>query len=940
MSLPAPISRRAFSLRFWQQHWWIPLALVTLLGAILRLVALHHIPTGLHYDEAVYGLQALDIYHGQFPVYFSSYTGREPLYMYLIALVFRVVGIGGYGVRLTSALIGIATIPLVFVLMQDLANRRVGLLAAALTAFSFWHLLVSRNGYPNILIPPIECASMYCLWRGYRDGRAGWIALGGAFLGLVLYTYLAARFFPITVALFFIYAMLVDWRRFRSRFWGVALAAGVTVLVFAPLGLYFLQHPQDFFERASQVLVFEQARPSEVGWTMLRNLGQSLLGLFWNGDPRWHFNLAGKPVLTLVGAPLLVMGLGRALRRWREPQLVLLPIWMLGMMLPALLTQDLMPQGQRMFGIIPALYGLVALGLDMLLALVERYTARIHTARVAWLPPLLLVGVLAFEGISTSVAYFGVWARRPETFYAFHGDYARMAERVVDEMQAGHTPVIVSREYKNPGMMLTDMRVLEATWVSGSRTLAFPQRPSQEARFLWPAASLDMDGAIADIMAELIEPIELVNGPNGEPAFHVGRLRQGVAQREQEQPAVASFAGEIEVLDWRVPDRARRDKPLRLTVHWRVRQPGQGRVLSVHLVDENGVRWSQSREMGYFPEHWQPGDTVYQTFQIELPVGIPAGRYEARLLLAREDDRLLPVIQGGELAGVTLSLGYVTFKADGAHVAPLAKAATPFGPALRAIGHEQLDFTGVLGGQAQVEVIWQAATEPTQDYKITLELVDVQGMVSSAQTMPLGYQHPTQQWVAGEIVRAIYPISLRGLAPGEYTVRLRADAFPQAPALSLGRIRVAGEERLFSLPPIAHAVTATLAQEIELLGYDLGDAPVRPGQELTLKLYWRAVVAPAGDYKVFVHLVAPDGGMAAQSDAVPAGWMRPTLGWESGEIVVDTHPLALAIQAAEGTYALYVGMYDAVTLQRLPITQHGQALPDARLLLTEIIVRP
>jgi hypothetical protein len=401
---------------------------------------------------------------------------------------------------------------------------------------------------------------------------------------------------------------------------------------------------------------------------------------------------------------------------------------------------------------------------------------------------------------------------------------------------------------------------------------------------------------------------------------------------------VASFAGEVEVLDWQIPERARRDKPLRLTIHWRVRQPGQGRVLAVHLVDENGVRWSQSREMGYFPEHWQPGDTIYQTFQIELPAGIPAGRYEARLLLAREDDRLLPVVKEGELAGVTLSLGYVTLKTDGAHVAPLVDPATAYGPGLRAIGHETLQTTAVLGGQAQVEVVWQVAPMVTTNYQVILELLDEQGQIASAQTMPLGYQYSTSQWLSGEIVRVIYPISLRGLGPGEYALRLRVAELPDAPPLPLGKIQVAGEARLFDVPSMQHTVSALLAQEVELLGFDLDQEAYGPGEEPKLKLYWRAVAAPAGDYKVFVHLVAPDGSIAAQSDAVPASWGRPTLGWEPGEIVVDEHRLALPSQASDGTYHLYVGMYDAVTLQRLSLTQDGQLSPDGRLLLGEVTI--
>ena len=126
-------------------HWsvWLWLATITLSGGLFRLYRLGSVPPGLHYDEAVYGLQALDILNGLRPVFFASYTGREPLYMYLMAVIFRVVGPGELGIRLTSALAGIATIPLVFLTFRELlmdrsSANRLGLLAAAYVAFSYW----------------------------------------------------------------------------------------------------------------------------------------------------------------------------------------------------------------------------------------------------------------------------------------------------------------------------------------------------------------------------------------------------------------------------------------------------------------------------------------------------------------------------------------------------------------------------------------------------------------------------------------------------------------------------------------------------------------------------------------------------------------------------------------------------------------------------------
>ena len=60
---------------------WLPLAVILIAGATLRL---HHIgsaPPGLYYDEGAYGLDALrvlgDASHGEFHLYFAANNGRE-----------------------------------------------------------------------------------------------------------------------------------------------------------------------------------------------------------------------------------------------------------------------------------------------------------------------------------------------------------------------------------------------------------------------------------------------------------------------------------------------------------------------------------------------------------------------------------------------------------------------------------------------------------------------------------------------------------------------------------------------------------------------------------------------------------------------------------------------------------------------------------------------
>jgi len=85
-----------------------------------------------------------------------------------------------------------------------------------------------------------------------RLNRWGWITIGGALIGLNLYTYLAPACSRGDRAIFFfLIALERGQRKLRLlQFIGVTLAA---LIVFAPLGGYFLNHPLAFLTRIQQV---------------------------------------------------------------------------------------------------------------------------------------------------------------------------------------------------------------------------------------------------------------------------------------------------------------------------------------------------------------------------------------------------------------------------------------------------------------------------------------------------------------------------------------------------------------------------------------------------------------------------------------------------------------------------------------------------------------
>jgi hypothetical protein len=680
------------------------------------------------------------------------------------------------------------------------------------------------------------------------------------------------------------------------------------------------------------VLVFE----SGGGWLdwlriMGTNLLRNLAGLFVKGDPRPIFNLPGKPVFTAIMAVFFLLGLAVMLRRLKRPEYGLLPIWVLGMCLPAILTEDVMPQSQRMSGIVPAIFLLAALGLDRAHAWLSsrsRLSVRFASG--------LLGVILAVEGGYAVYTYFGVWAREPMNYYAFHAPYRLAAEDAGPHLEAGDTAVIIAEHYRHPTALFEDPDMRDALWLVQNKTLVLPARAQGQVLYYWPHHPLIPQPYIEERLPDLVEPIQSVLDPAGGVALDIYRLSSDAVKAVSALPAVAS-TGEIEVLDWSLPASAPRDAVLPVELTWRVRSgTTDGRVFSVHLVDGAGRLWSQHTDLGFMPEQWQPGDTVYQLFEIPLPFGIPAGSYRVLFVLGDAEAVPFPVRIGAESAGFDLDLGTVRLTTEGATVLTPQEGAA-LGDALRIVARPQYEDLVLDAPTLELDIIWQAARNLDQDYAVAFALTDAAGAVTFRQQMPIAGEHGTLNWIVGEVVHAYYSLELPDLAAGRYTLSVAVPGL--ADTVPLGSVVTEASLRSYEVPPMGQTVGARYGTGVELLGYDLASQTVPAGGDLALTLYWRAGAEPAADAKVFVHLVDSSGTMRAQMDAVPVQWQRPTSGWRPREVLTDVYSLAIPVDAPSGEYTLYVGLYDAVTLTRWPVAAVDESsVADDRLPLTTVSV--
>jgi dolichyl-phosphate-mannose-protein mannosyltransferase len=312
------------------------LALLVAAAFVLRRYASGSIPWGLNNDEGIEGLIACRFLAGERIAPFSSIgLSRETLFHVLLLPLFRALGPGIAPLRLLSLMISLATLPILYLAGRKLFSERTGLLAAALLAVSPWHLLYSRTGLRNILLPAFVLASIAGFRIAMERRTTRWFVILGAILGIGMYSYTSFRIVPVLLAA---WAFL---RRFtaqeRPLRWREAAAIGVPFAVLLlPQIAYAREHPAEIFTRGAYVLgqTPHASLPANVLYSLLMpGFYPSRYGvmqsLYYFGDGvSLAYAAIGRFPETAVSAALMACGLVLAvmgvIRRRSEGEAVLL----------------------------------------------------------------------------------------------------------------------------------------------------------------------------------------------------------------------------------------------------------------------------------------------------------------------------------------------------------------------------------------------------------------------------------------------------------------------------------------------------------------------------------------------------------------------------------------------------------------------------------------
>lgn len=348
---------------------------IVILAAFLRLYTLGSIPNGLYIDEVAIGIDALSIANTGHDMHggpwrttvFPSYGDYKlPVYIWLAAMSIRVFGATDFAVRLPSAIAGIGTVLLVYVLALDLFSKEkyvklIALLSAAMVTIMPWSILFSRTGFEAHIGQAFLLASA---WIALRVWKRPWLLVLSSLLGAIaVYSYFSVRFvFPVVLVGIFLFQIeKKHWKQQVLYCVGCLALFGLLVLPMANSPYYTAMQSLRFSTKNilnTTNFVAETNRLRELGGNtviarliyhrdvfmakeLIRHFADYLnfSYLFVDGDTNLRHGTGETGILLFGMFPLFVVGLFTLARKHKKLSCILL-LWYAAALLPASVPYD------------------------------------------------------------------------------------------------------------------------------------------------------------------------------------------------------------------------------------------------------------------------------------------------------------------------------------------------------------------------------------------------------------------------------------------------------------------------------------------------------------------------------------------------------------------------------------------------------------------------
>lgn len=446
---------------------FLPLILILIIAAFLRLYHLSSLPPALNWDEVSHGYNAYsllktgqDEWGFKLPMVFRAYGDYKlPLYIYLTSISVFFFGLNMFSVRLISVISGLLLVFLAYLICKKITkNEMTSLLSSFLVAVSPWSLFVSRIAVEANLAAALFSLGVYflILWLSEKNDKN--LIFTAILMGFSLHAYNSARILVPIASLFIV------WLIIKSQKMNL-LAVYLVIIALFSLPVIFQISDNTAKARYEWVTVIDQGVVNEINekrnnsslpdfikkisynkitYFIIKtseNYPKNFLPdfLFLKGGIHKQFSIPDTGLLYLVTVPFLFLGLFKSLKSNLSHRLVAL--WFFIGFIPPSITKDGV-HVLRSLLILPAPMILTAFGIDWMYKI-------LRTKSLLKGKPFLLI---LFIALSVS---FGFWWRDYEFFYRNHYSwvwqygYIETASFIKDNYQ-NYDSIYFTKKYGEP----------------------------------------------------------------------------------------------------------------------------------------------------------------------------------------------------------------------------------------------------------------------------------------------------------------------------------------------------------------------------------------------------------------------------------------------------------------------------------------------------------
>jgi 4-amino-4-deoxy-L-arabinose transferase-like glycosyltransferase len=782
----------------------IVIVVLMVIGAYFRLTYLTTVSP--HVDEYATLWAAQKIMEHGYPLLPSgSIYLPGVLFSYLEALFIYLFGFGEEVARLPSLLLGLSSIPLIYLLGKSMFSRGVGLLGAALLTFDPEAIVWSGRARMYALQQLAVFLALYCFYEGFigSDHRRPRY--------LFALFFIAALFSQTTTVLLFpplLLAILV--RRggrwfFKPGVLGPLFLSGVGALATFMLNAVarlptsvpsFLA----FWPIFAKMNIYGPVVSAGERPFLELSLGWGLKSGFFFREFFWSLPYLPLTLLFLFGfvyllRPLLSSSSKRPLRRvadFQDQNAALLFCYVIfsGVIAEVfLLVGETWRRPRYLFLLLPVYFLLTASILAQGLAWLgrhlpwrEAWERRWETGLVVW----LLIAVMA-GGYTLPAALAA--ATQPEPAYdqafGYVGEHWQEGDILVMTLPAiGCVYLDDCHYYANQVTYQEHLVTVDGVPVdhwTGSTLIHSVGQLMQvlaENRRVWLVVD---EGRFhqqyyPDFIRFVRREMEAVYERQGVIAFLAQDLTPSPIHRSQQ----ANLADEIEFLGYQL-DRIeiRSGDVVPFSLFWQARQPlTKDYSVFVHLADRgDALIWQEDGQPvnSLFPtSQWPVGVEVWDGREIAVPADAPAGRY--RLEVGWYDpstlERLPVLDEEGRPQGSALVLDYLKIAGGGESLSPQHALTATFGDSISLLGYDLDPTAAKPGGLFHLRLYWRAREPVSKDYTVFVHLLDEGDQLwGQHDGQPEGGFYPTSSWDEGEVIVDEHEIALKpDTPPGEYHV--------------------------------------------------------------------------------------------------------------------------------------------------------------------------